>query len=169
MAKKSKTPMFIWVLGWLIIFPIPLTILVSRTNSFSKKSKNVIIASAWVVFSLIAIPAIFSDSQSTKNKLPAVDSSVSDHSSAPETTETTTTAVTPTETPTNTTTVETTDGHRYYVLNPNSGKIHTPDCYTLDEHSGDYEDIMDITEEWVEANGYTLCQKCYPYVPSEKE
>lgn len=84
------------------------------------------------------------------------------------TTAATTTAETTTTTEETSTTTETTttaEEHRYYVLNTNTGKIHVPSCYTLEDNGEGYEDIMDITQEWVEENGYSICGKCNPYVP----
>lgn len=90
-----------------------------------------------------------------------------------ETTTTTTgTTITPTETTTTTTTKATTkatetttSGHRYYILNHNTGKIHNPLCHTLEDSSDEYEELIDIGMDWVNANGYSLCKVCNPIVP----
>ena len=49
--KKRKT--WLWVLGWICIFPIPLTILMIRNQKLSKPVKIGIIAAAWIVYLLI--------------------------------------------------------------------------------------------------------------------
>lgn len=90
-----------------------------------------------------------------------------------ETTTTTTGAtITPTETTTTTTTKATTkatetttSGHRHYILNHNTGKIHNPLCHTLEDSSDEYEELIDIGMDWVNANGYSLCKVCNPIVP----
>lgn len=91
-------------------------------------------------------------------------------SSTTTTIETTTTTEAPTSTITTTTTSKapetTTAGHRYYILNHNSGILHSPTCYTLEDSSPDYEDVIDVSQEWLDANGYRTCKKCNPFVPS---
>lgn len=52
---KKKSKMIWWVLGWICIFPIPLTILMLRNKKLSKGIKISIIAVAWVVYFLIGI------------------------------------------------------------------------------------------------------------------
>ncbi|MBP5177271.1 MAG: hypothetical protein ILP02_01665 [Clostridia bacterium] len=49
--KKRKT--WLWVLGWICIFPVPLTILMVRKKKLSKLVKIAIIAIAWIIYLLI--------------------------------------------------------------------------------------------------------------------
>lgn len=51
--KKSKT--WLWVLGWIFIFPLPLTILLLRKKGMKPALKYGIIAGAWVIFLLFVI------------------------------------------------------------------------------------------------------------------
>ncbi len=51
--KKRKT--WLWVLGWLFIFPLPLTILLLRKKDMKPVIKYVIIAVAWIIYLLIAL------------------------------------------------------------------------------------------------------------------
>lgn len=60
--KRRKT--WLWVLGWICIFPIPLTILMIRNQKLSKPVKTGIIAVAWIVYLLIG----FSGGESKDNK-----------------------------------------------------------------------------------------------------
>ena len=60
--QKRKT--WIWVLGWIFIFPVPLTTLMIRNRKLSKPVKIGIIAAAWIIYLLIA----FSGSDSGNNK-----------------------------------------------------------------------------------------------------
>ena len=60
--KKRKT--WLWVLGWIFIFPVPLTILMIRNRKLSKPVKIGIIAAAWIIYLLIA----FSGGGSGNNK-----------------------------------------------------------------------------------------------------
>lgn len=48
-TKKRRT--WLWVLGWIFIFPVPLTILMLRPeNKLDKKIRYVIIAVAWIAY-----------------------------------------------------------------------------------------------------------------------
>ena len=85
------------------------------------------------------------------------------------TTNSTTQTTTTTEATTTTTPTTTAAGHRYYILNRNTGKIHNPLCHTLEDNSPDYEEIIDIGMDWVNANGYSLCKVCNPAVPLTSE
>ena len=49
--KKRKT--WLWVLGWIFIFPVPLTILMLRKKDMKPAVKYGIIAAAWVLYLII--------------------------------------------------------------------------------------------------------------------
>ena len=51
-TKKRKT--WLWVLGWIFIFPLPLTILLLRNQKMNRVIKIAIIAIAWLFYLLIA-------------------------------------------------------------------------------------------------------------------
>ena len=51
--KKRKT--WLWVLGWICIFPLPLTILLLRKKDMKPALKYGILAVAWIVYLLIAV------------------------------------------------------------------------------------------------------------------
>ena len=51
--KKRKT--WLWVLGWIFIFPVPLTILMLRNQKLSKPVKIGIIVAAWLVYLIIGL------------------------------------------------------------------------------------------------------------------
>ena len=55
LAPKKNKKMVWWVLGWIFIFPIPLTILIARNQRLKTGAKISIIAAAWVVYLLIGI------------------------------------------------------------------------------------------------------------------
>lgn len=61
---KRKRRTWLWVLGWIFIFPLPLTILMIRNKKLSKWLRIGIIAVAWIVYFLIA----FSGGNNTDNK-----------------------------------------------------------------------------------------------------
>lgn len=51
--KKRKT--WLWVLGWLFIFPVPLTILLLRKKDMKPALKYGLIAAAWIVYLIIGL------------------------------------------------------------------------------------------------------------------
>lgn len=61
--KKSK--IWLWILGWLVMFPVPLTILMLRNNKLNKKARIAIIAVAWILYLIICLPGFFSDSSTS--------------------------------------------------------------------------------------------------------
>ncbi len=48
--SSSKSNMVWWVLGWIFIFPLPLTIILLRKNNMNKWLRYGIIAFAWIVY-----------------------------------------------------------------------------------------------------------------------
>ena len=55
LAPKKNKKMVWWVLGWIFIFPIPLTIIISRNQKLKTGVKIGIIAVAWIVYLMIGI------------------------------------------------------------------------------------------------------------------
>ncbi|MBQ3330718.1 MAG: hypothetical protein IJG87_06020 [Ruminococcus sp.] len=53
LPKKRHTVW--WVLGWIFIFPLPLTIIVSRSSKLNLIAKIVIIALSWLVYLILAL------------------------------------------------------------------------------------------------------------------
>ena len=55
-AQPKKNLLWLWILGWICIFPIPLTILMLRSsNKLEKKIRYGIIAIAWIVYLCIVV------------------------------------------------------------------------------------------------------------------
>lgn len=50
---KKKRHTFWWVMGWIFIFPIPITIIISRNKTMKTWLKTGIIALSWFVYLLI--------------------------------------------------------------------------------------------------------------------
>ena len=48
--EHKKAPLWLWVLGWICIFPLPITILLRRKLDLSAKFKYALIALAWVLY-----------------------------------------------------------------------------------------------------------------------
>lgn len=53
--SKKKSKIWLWVLGWICIFPLPLTILMYRKKNMKPAIKYGIIAAAWIVYILIGL------------------------------------------------------------------------------------------------------------------
>ena len=54
-APKKNKKIVWWVLGWIFIFPIPLTIIISHNKKLKIGAKIGVIAAAWIVYLLIGI------------------------------------------------------------------------------------------------------------------
>lgn len=54
-TQQPKRKTWLWVLGWICIFPLPLTILMVRSQRIKKPVKIAVIAVAWIIYLLIAI------------------------------------------------------------------------------------------------------------------
>ncbi len=51
-VKKRKT--WLWVLGWIFVFPLPLTLILLKKKDLKPVIKYGIIAAAWIVYFIIA-------------------------------------------------------------------------------------------------------------------
>lgn len=63
----SKRKTWLWVLGWICIFPVPLTILLLRKKDMKPAVKYGIIAAAWLLFFVIGM------SNNSETEVPQVD------------------------------------------------------------------------------------------------
>ena len=54
-VPKKKKKIVWWVLGWIFIFPIPLTILIARNPKLKTGAKIGIIVAAWIVYLLMGL------------------------------------------------------------------------------------------------------------------
>ena len=53
-APQKKKRLFWWVLGWIFIFPIPLTIIIARNKKLKPLIKAGIIIAAWVLYTIFS-------------------------------------------------------------------------------------------------------------------
>ena len=60
--NSPKSRLWLWVLGWICIFPLPLTILLLRKKDMKPAVKYGIIAAAWILFILMGATGNKSDS-----------------------------------------------------------------------------------------------------------
>ena len=63
-TKKRRT--WLWVLGWIFIFPVPLTILMLRKKDMKPALKYGIIAAAWVLYIILIIIGNTGDSEKSQ-------------------------------------------------------------------------------------------------------
>ena len=52
-AGRRRT--WLWVLGWIVIFPVPATILLARSRKIKPWAKGLFIAAAWALYLLIGL------------------------------------------------------------------------------------------------------------------
>ena len=115
--KRTQTPSkrktWLWVLGWIFVFPLPLTILLLRKKDMKPVLKYGAIAAAWVVFLVIGVAGMNNKTeeipeQSSVSETEAVVRSIvngsqnertADSSTEPQTSELPTETVTPTVEP----------------------------------------------------------------------
>ena len=70
---KKKRRTWLWVIGWICIFPLPLTILLLRKKEMKPAIKYGIIAAAWIVYLIIGLAGGSGNSDKTTDN-PAVPS-----------------------------------------------------------------------------------------------
>jgi len=75
MPKKRKT--WLWILGWIFIFPVPLTILMLRKKDMKPAVKYGIIAVAWIIYLIIGFSGNSSDKNANIKTSPSDQNSVS--------------------------------------------------------------------------------------------
>lgn len=78
-VKKRNT--WLWVLGWIFIFPLPLTILLLRPETLpklDKKIKYVIIAIAWIIYAIWIYGGSSENNTSTADKELTVETTAAD-------------------------------------------------------------------------------------------
>lgn len=63
LPRKRRT--WLWVLGWLFIFPVPLTVLLLRKKEMKPALKYGIIAAAWIAYFIIGFCGRKSDTSQT--------------------------------------------------------------------------------------------------------
>ena len=52
-AGHPKRKTWLWVLGWIFIFPLPLTLIIAKNPNMNKALKIIIIVAAWVAYVLL--------------------------------------------------------------------------------------------------------------------
>ncbi len=64
-SSEGKPKLWLWILGWICIFPVPLTILMLRKKDLSNSVKYGVIAASWIVYLLIGLFGSPNDTKST--------------------------------------------------------------------------------------------------------
>jgi len=63
-SSKTKKNTWLWVLGWIFVFPLPLTILLIRSTKLNKGVKSFIIIIGWILYALILLSGGQNDNSS---------------------------------------------------------------------------------------------------------
>ena len=53
--RHSSVSIWLWVLGWVCIFPVPLTVLLNRQKKINKSLKTIIVVLSWLMYTLILV------------------------------------------------------------------------------------------------------------------
>ena len=79
-SPNNKRKTWLWVLGWLCIYPLPLTILLLRKKEMKAPLKYGIIAASWVIYLIIALAAGSgsSDSNPGSKGTPSTENSITE-------------------------------------------------------------------------------------------
>ena len=168
--KKRRT--WLWVLGWIFCFPIPLTILMLRNKTMNPKVKYGIIAAGWIVYLLILLVPRNNSSQSTeqppvREQTPSVTETVKDESSEVRTTAkpVTTTAPPETEAAPETTEPEVTEPAETTAPEPSASEIQqmiqngdyslvTPEFKaTMDAYEAFYDEYIAFMKKYTSGQG----------------
>lgn len=64
---KPKRKTWLWVLGWIFIFPLPLTLILIKKQNINKGLKLGIIIAAWVVYAIFVIIGMASNGNDPKS------------------------------------------------------------------------------------------------------
>ena len=60
-AVAAKMPTFIWVLGWIIMYPIPASILINRSKYLSYPAKVTLVILVWVSYLIMLVIGYLQD------------------------------------------------------------------------------------------------------------
>lgn len=67
--EKRKKNLKWWIIGWILCFPIPLTILIWKNTKWDKKIKTIIIAVLWIIVIIIGALSNANESNEKKNMI----------------------------------------------------------------------------------------------------
>ena len=81
-APKKNKKIVWWVLGWIFIFPVPLTIIIARNQTLKPGAKIGLIAAAWIVYLLIGIGSGVANRSKEQGATPATRTSYSQQTTA---------------------------------------------------------------------------------------
>lgn len=81
-APKKNKKIVWWVLGWIFIFPVPLTIIIARNQKLKIGAKIGLIAAAWIVYLLIGIGSGAANRSKEQGATPATRTSYSQQTTA---------------------------------------------------------------------------------------
>lgn len=68
-SEERKTNRWLWVLGWIFIFPVPLTLLLLKNEKMKKTLKYGIIAAVWIIYLIAGMCSGGSNTDKTLSKI----------------------------------------------------------------------------------------------------
>lgn len=74
--KPQKRNTWLWVIGWIFIFPLPLTIILLRNKRISSRLKTGIIVLAWIIYLIIAILSYNNKEKNSNNEINTVNNDI---------------------------------------------------------------------------------------------
>lgn len=134
-SKRSRT--WLWVLGWIFIFPLPLTIILVRNKKIKPWLKFVIIGVAWLIYIIFAL-VYSSDDSGNSGTTPPVTTNQQANTNATETRS----PVIPSKTESNTT-VENTEA-------ASTVPVEYDGNFMIDSFVSAFNDASDVDLEYVE-------------------
>lgn len=174
--KKSK--IWLWVLGWIFIFPVPLTILLLRKKTMKPGLKYGIIGGSWLVFLLFVLISNVGDAQSnvsgivntqgSETVISETESNVTTETTitetatavleSSETTETTTTSSTET-----TTTTTKSENQKVASTKPTEEKVWISSKgkkYHTNKTCSNMKKAKQVTLSYAKKHKYKPCKRC---------
>lgn len=180
--KQKKRKTWLWVLGWICIFPLPLTILLLRKPNMNKILKGAVLACAWALYLLIGFAGTGESAAPAASSAPLIETAATAEpavrsmpTAEPTPTPVPTAAPTPTPAPTPeptpTPTAEPTPTPvptpipapvYTYVLNTHTMKFHYPDCSSVEDIKASNKAFYEGTRDELIARGFDPCGRCHP-------
>lgn len=177
-GQKRKT--WLWVLGWIFVFPVPLTILLVRKRDMKPVFKYSLVAAAWIVYLLIGLSGMgdadspvstgsmtagtYSDTSlsslvpdSSGSQL-AEDSVTSDKSPNSNVSTPSASSSAKTQTSSN----KPAEEEKTYVLNTKTKTFHEPGCRTIKRMNEENKETYTGKRSELLRQGYDACDVCNP-------
>ena len=129
--KTSGKKTWLWVLGWICFFPLPLTILLLRNKNMKHAVKYGIIAAAWILFFIIGMSGNGGTDSPQTGTPPSYNESVQGDQASETTDNNTSSTVSP-------------DDGVLYPMQITSANYTGPECWLLSEPTTTNETVLNV-------------------------